>query len=79
MMAGWLFCVSRRGAAVRTRAATTLSFADVVTDLGATGLGSLDVLVERGRTPVVVARAYDDQPDRRHRAGDPRVRRPRTH
>ena len=41
---------------------TTLSFADIVADLGVSGLGSLDLLVERGQLPVVVARAYDDQP-----------------
>jgi len=41
---------------------TTLSFADVVADLGVTGLGSMDVLVDRGDLPTIVARAYDDQP-----------------
>jgi hypothetical protein len=40
----------------------TLSFADVVSELGATGLGSLDILVDKGALPVVIARAYDDQP-----------------
>jgi hypothetical protein len=40
----------------------TLSFADVVVDLGGTGLGSLDILADRGTTPTIVARAYDDQP-----------------
>lgn len=39
----------------------TRSFADVLADLGATGLGSLDVFVDRGVVPTVVARAYDDQ------------------
>ena len=41
----------------------TLSFADVVSHLGGSGLGSLDVLVDRGGVPTIVARAYDDQPD----------------
>ncbi len=40
----------------------TLSFADVVAEMGVTGLGSLDILVDRGALPIVVARAYDDQP-----------------
>lgn len=40
----------------------TLSFADVVGDLGITGLASLDLLADRGPVPTVVARAYDDQP-----------------
>ena len=41
---------------------TTISFADVVEALGGTGLGSLDIFVDRGAAPTVVARAYDDQP-----------------
>ena len=41
----------------------TLSFADVVAELGLSGLASLDILVDRGGLPIVVARAYDDQPD----------------
>ena len=40
----------------------TLSFADVVAEMGASGLGSLDVLVDKGELPTVVTRAYDDQP-----------------
>jgi hypothetical protein len=40
----------------------TLSFADVVSDMGGSGLGSLDVLVDGGTLPAIVARAYDDQP-----------------
>ncbi|HET8796714.1 MAG TPA: hypothetical protein VFO89_03445 [Thermoanaerobaculia bacterium] len=40
----------------------TLSFADVAGELGGTGLGSLDILVESGGIPVIVARAFDDQP-----------------
>lgn len=62
-MAGWLF-LRPQGAVRRYELEphTTLSFADVVADLGVTGLGSLDILVERGQIPVIVARAYDDQP-----------------
>ena len=41
----------------------TLSFADVVAELGGSGLASLDVLVDRGTLPAIVARAYDDQPE----------------
>jgi hypothetical protein len=41
----------------------TLSFADVVSDLGTTGLLSLDIYADHGAVPTVVARAYDDQPD----------------
>lgn len=40
----------------------TLSFADIVAEMGGTGLGSLDILVDRGSLPTIVARAYDDQP-----------------
>ena len=40
----------------------TLSFADVVAEMGVTGLASLDILVDRGGLPTVVARAFDDQP-----------------
>jgi hypothetical protein len=40
----------------------TLSFADVVAEMGGSGLGSLDVLVDAGTLPTIVARAYDDQP-----------------
>jgi hypothetical protein len=40
----------------------TLSFADVVAEMGGSGLGSLDVLVDGGTLPTIVARAYDDQP-----------------
>ncbi|HUP59078.1 MAG TPA: hypothetical protein VNA69_01525 [Thermoanaerobaculia bacterium] len=39
----------------------TRAYADVLAHLGATGLGSLDVFVDRGTLPTVVARAYDDQ------------------
>lgn len=62
-MAGWLF-LRPQGAARRYELEphTTLSFADVVGELGVTGLGSLDILIERGPLPILVARAYDDQP-----------------
>ena len=62
-MSGWLF-LRPHGAARRYELAahTTLSFTDVVADLGASGLGSLDVLVDLGIVPTIVARAYDDQP-----------------
>jgi len=39
----------------------TISFADVVAEMGGSGLGSLDILADRGIVPAVVARAYDDQ------------------
>jgi VCBS repeat-containing protein len=38
----------------------THAIADVVAELGHEGLGSLDIAVESGATPVVVARAFDD-------------------
>lgn len=62
-MAGFLF-LRPQGAVRRYELEphTTLSFADIVADLGVSGLGSLDILVERGQLPVIVARAYDDQP-----------------
>jgi hypothetical protein len=41
----------------------TLVIADVVAELGHEGLGSLDIVVDSGATPVVVARAFDDAPD----------------
>ena len=41
----------------------THSFADVVAAMGGSGLGSLDVLVDGGSLPTIVARAYDDQPN----------------
>ena len=40
---------------------TTVAYADVVAALGTTGLGSLDVFVDRGEIPTIVARAFDDQ------------------
>lgn len=39
----------------------TTSYDDVVGAMGATGLGSIDLLVEAGGVPAIVARAYDDQ------------------
>ena len=62
-MAGFLF-LRPQGVARRYELEphTTLAFADIVADLGVTGLGSLDVLIERGQLPTIVARAYDDQP-----------------
>jgi hypothetical protein len=53
---------------------TTLSFADVVAELGATGLGSLDILAQSGGVPVIVARAFDDQPDGTTGATVPAIR-----
>lgn len=53
---------------------TTLSYADLVADLGVTGLGSLDILVERGELPAIVARAYDDQPSGTTGATVPAIR-----
>lgn len=63
VMAGWLY-LRPQGAVHRyeLQPHTTISFADVVGELGVSGLGSLDILVERGRIPAIVARAYDDQP-----------------
>ncbi len=62
-MSGWLY-LRPQGIARRYELAphTTLSFPDVVADLGAAGLGSLDILVDLGVVPTIVARAYDDQP-----------------
>jgi len=40
----------------------TRAFEDVVAELGGSGLGSLDILVDEGDVPAIVARAYDDQP-----------------
>lgn len=60
---GW-FVLRPRGVFLRydIPARGTISFADVVAEMGATGLGSLDILVDRGIVPTIVARAYDDQP-----------------
>jgi len=59
---GWL--IYRPAELVRRyelAAFATLSFADVVGEMGGSGLGSLDVLVDAGSLPAIVARAYDDQ------------------
>lgn len=63
VMEGWLF-LRPHGLVMRyaLEPHTTRAWADVVADMGGSGLGSLDVLIERGPLPVVVARAYDDQP-----------------
>ncbi len=60
---GWLVFVPH-GAVKRYELAprATLAFEDVIGDMGATGLGSLDVIVDDGDLPTVTARAYDDQP-----------------
>lgn len=63
VMSGWLYLRPQGNVlAYELAAHTTRSFGDVVAELGASGLGSLDVLVERGGLPSIVARAYDDQP-----------------
>jgi hypothetical protein len=51
----------------------TISFADVVADMGGSGLGSLDILADRSVLPAVVARAYDDQPSGTTGVGVPAV------
>src|SRR5688500_16712540 len=38
----------------------TRSYEDVVAEMGASGLGSLEVIVSEGGSPVVVARAFAD-------------------
>ncbi|HEV7238112.1 MAG TPA: hypothetical protein VGQ36_02650 [Thermoanaerobaculia bacterium] len=62
VMAGWLY-LRPHGAVQRyeLQPHTTISFADIVAEMGESGLGSLEILVERGRIPSIVARAYDDQ------------------
>ena len=60
---GWL--IYRPSGLVRhyeLAAFATKSFADVIGEMGGAGLGSLDVLVDGGTLPAIVARAYDDQP-----------------
>lgn len=62
VMAGWLYLRPQGNVlAYELAPHTTHSFNDVVADLGATGLGSLDILIERGGLPTIVARAFDDQ------------------
>jgi len=64
VMSGWLYLRPQGSVlAYELAAHTTRSFGDVVADMNASGLGSLDILVERGGIPSIVARAYDDQPD----------------
>ena len=41
----------------------TIGYEDVVAAIGATGLGSIDLVVEEGGVPVVVTRAFDDKGD----------------
>lgn len=60
---GWLYLRPQGIAAPYDLAPrVTVAFDDFVAALGAEGLGSLDVLVDTGRAPTVVARAFDDQP-----------------
>jgi hypothetical protein len=63
VMGGWLV-YRPHGLFLRYEipAGATLSFADVIAAMGGSGLGSLDVLADRGAIPTIVARAYDDQP-----------------
>lgn len=63
-MQGWII-LQPSGTARRYELApgATISFADIVADLGVTGLASLDLLADRGPVPTVVARAYDEQPN----------------
>ncbi len=39
----------------------TVGWEDVVFEMGATGLGSIDLIVDDGGVPALVARAYDDK------------------
>ncbi|MGH9459364.1 MAG: hypothetical protein ACRD2J_17140 [Thermoanaerobaculia bacterium] len=41
----------------------TLHFDDVVAAMGATGLGSIDIIPSAGPVPAVMARAFDDRPE----------------
>jgi hypothetical protein len=63
-MTGWLY-LRPHGATRRydLEPHATISFADVVSELGTSGAGSLDILVDTGGVPTIVARAYDDQPE----------------
>lgn len=54
----------------------TLSFADVVAEMGVSGLVSLDLLAERGEVPTIVARAFDDQPGGTTGVSVPAIRAP---
>jgi len=42
----------------------TISYEDVVAEMGASGLGTIDLVVESGGVPALVARAYDDQQEK---------------
>lgn len=62
LMSGWLYLRPQRiFRRYELPVHTTIAFEDVVADLGGSGLGSLDVLVDQGGLPTIVARAYDDQ------------------
>ncbi|MGA7614708.1 MAG: hypothetical protein WBX15_05940 [Thermoanaerobaculia bacterium] len=68
-MSGWLVFHSQGVAATAGDAKlhydlpphATLAADDVVAEMGASGLGSMDLVVEQGDVPTIVARAYDDQ------------------
>jgi hypothetical protein len=42
---------------------TTAAYKDVIEAFNTTGFGSLDLFIETGNAPTVVARAFDDQPE----------------
>jgi hypothetical protein len=42
------------------REAQTIAFPDVITSMGTSGLGSLDILTDSGATPLVTARVFSD-------------------
>ena len=59
---GWLVFIPHGGIQRYELAPhATLAFEDVIGAMSTTGLGSLDVIVDTGDLPTVVARAYDDQ------------------
>lgn len=61
-MSGWLYLRPQRIFRHYELAPhVTVSFEDVVAEMGGSGLGSLDILVDEGGVPTIVARAYDDQ------------------
>lgn len=73
-MTGWLYLRPHgRAMAYDLAPHQTLSWDDVVAALGADGLGSLDVLVDSGGLPTVVARAFDDQPEGTTGVGVPAI------
>lgn len=62
VMSGWLYLRPQRiFRRYELPVNTTLSFDDVVAEMGGSGLGTMDVLVDQGGLPTIVARAYDDQ------------------